>query len=346
MTVKVGIVGLGKMGLLHAGILNALPESSVSSIAEKEGTLSKFAKKLLPGVRFYSNVGDMLCHEELDAVYVTTPISSHLPIMEHIVSSEKKPGVFVEKPLAGNYRDASRLHGLASSRGLLSMVGFQKRFSPIFQRARSMLAEGILGEVTSFAAYSYVSGMFSEGKGWRFKAGQGGALLDLGPHLIDLLMWYFGEPIDIKGSTRSTYSKEVDDSAQGTLRFRTGLVGSFDVSWSVEGYRLPEIGISVTGRNGMLRVTDDYLKVELSSESAGMKAGKHHFQKPEFNSGVDFLIGDPEYCIEDRYFIECILHHKFPEPDFLAGSKVNMIVDEIHNSTLGTGTLQSFESSY
>ncbi len=341
MKVEVGIVGLGKMGLLHAGILNALSESTVSSIAEKEGVLTRFAKKLLPDLRFYSNAKDMLSQENLDVVYVTTPISSHLPIVKEIASSGKKVAVFVEKPLAGNHSEAERLCDISSTHGLLTMVGFQKRFSPVFRKAKNMLAEGIIGEVTSFQAYSYVSGVFSEGKGWRFKKGQGGALLDLGPHLVDLLLWYFGEPKYVEGSTRSIYSKEVDDYAQATLGFNSGLVGSFDVSWSADGYRLPEIGIRVTGKNGRLRVTDDYLKLDVYSETSGMKAGRYHFQKPQFDSAVDFLIGDPEYCVEDKYFIECVMNAKSPELDFVAGLKVNEVIEKVRNSSTRAGISQN-----
>jgi predicted dehydrogenase len=334
--IKVGVVGLGKMGLLHAGILNALPLCEVTSIAEKESILVRFAKRLLPNLNFYHSVGEMLAREpELDAVYVTTPISSHLTILQEIVANRKKVGVFVEKPLAGNYDEAKKMTDLSRELGLQTMVGFQKRFSPIFQRGKKLLADGTLGELTSFSAYSYVSGVFSEGKGWRFGAGQGGALLDLGPHLIDTLLWYFGDPTSIEGNTRSVYSTEVDDFADGRLSFGSGLVGSFNVSWSVEGYRLPEIGIEVSGRNGKLNVTDDYLKLELSSDTVAMGAGKHHFEKPEFDNGVDFLVGDPEYCREDRYFIDCILARKPSSPGFIAGSKVNRIIEGIRNSTKG-----------
>jgi predicted dehydrogenase len=336
--VKVGIVGLGKMGLLHAGILNALPCCEVTSVAEKEGILVRFAKKLLPGMKFYPSAEEMLAREnELDAVYVTTPITTHLPIVQDIVTNRKKIGVFVEKPLAGKYDDAKKIADLSEGLGLQTMVGFQKRFSPIFQRGRKMLIEGVIGEVDSFDAYSYVSGVFSDGKGWRFTAGEGGALLDLGPHVVDILLWYFGEPTSVEGNTRSVYSTEVDDFASGRLGFGSGVVGSLNVSWSVEGYRLPEIGIEISGSNGKLHVTDDCLKFELYSGFSGMKAGKYQFRKPEFDAAVDFLIGDPEYCMEDKYFIDCVSGRKTPQPDFLTGLKVNDVIERIHDSMLGIG---------
>lgn len=331
------MVGLGKMGLLHAGILNALPDCKVVSVAENEGRLLRFARKLLPDLGFYSSVTKMLAEENLDALYVTTPISTHLAVMKDVVSSQEGIAVFMEKPLAGTLRDAKEIADISAKHKLTSMIGFQKRFSPIFRRAGDILAGGAIGELTSFQAHSFVSGVFSEAKGWRFKAGQGGALLDLGPHLIDLLLWFFGEPVKVEGSTKSIYSRNVDDSARGSLTFESGLVGSFDVSWSAIGYRLPEIGIRVAGKNGTLHVTDDYLRFELFSGASGMKEGKYHFQKPQFDSAVDFLIGDPEYCIEDKYFIECVLSGRTPEPSFLAGRRVNDVIERTRNSSSRIG---------
>jgi predicted dehydrogenase len=330
---KIGVVGLGKMGLLHAGILNALPSCEITSIAEKESLLVKFAKKLIPNLKFYPTIVEMMAGEnELDAIYVTTPISTHLPIMQEIVAKQKKLGVFVEKPLAGNYADAKRIVDLSIGFGPQTMVGFQKRFSPIFQRAKQMLELGVIGEANSFSSHSYVSGVFSEGKGWRFSPNQGGALLDLGPHLFDLLLWYFGEPSRVAGSTRSIYSREVDDFAEGTVGFKSGLVGSFTISWSIEGYRLPEIGIEVNGSNGRLKVTDDYLEIEVSSDKSGTKAGRYYSQKPEFNTSVDFLIGDPEYAFEDKYFVNCVSKGKSPIPDFRSGLIVNEVIDRVRSS--------------
>jgi predicted dehydrogenase len=332
---KFGIVGLGKMGILHAAILNALPSSVVTSIAEREDTLVRFAKKLVPNVQFYRSIHDMLAEEDdLDAIYVTTPISSHRPLIEAISSSNREPGVFVEKPLAGSYADAIAIANHSTRFGDRCMVGFQKRFSPVFRRGKSLLDDGVLDELISFKSYSYVSGVFSEGTGWRQRAGQGGALLDLGSHLIDTLVWYFGRPTFVKGNTGSLYSKEVDDYASGLLEFDSGVKGDFDVSWSKEGYRLPETGIEIVGKNGKMTVNDDYLKLDLRSNALGLSAGKHLIRKPELNMSVDFLVGDAEYCLEDRYYRDCLENKNSPIPGFADGVIVNEIIGRILNESV------------
>jgi len=250
--------------------------------------------------------------------------------MEEIISAGRRVAVFMEKPLAGNHADAVKIVERTSKADLKTMVGFQKRFSPVFQKGKKILNEGTLGELSSFTAYSFCSSVFSQRKGWRFKQGQGGALLDLGPHLIDVILWYFGEPIEVEGETRSMYSNEVDDFATGNFKFESGLTGSCSVSWSVEGYRLPEMGIEIVGSGGKLKVTDDYLRLDLRG-TANVSGRGCTYMKPEFDTSVDFLLGDPEYCAEDKYFINCIQNQRTPTPDFYAASKVNELIGRMTN---------------
>ena len=313
--------------MLHAGILNSLQGCKVVAVAEKEKLLNRLVSKFIPDVDFCTDVTEMIEKHDLDCIYVTTPISTHAPIIRDIVSARDDIALFVEKPLATNYPEAKQLVDMVSRLGINSMVGFQKRFSPGFVRAKSLLEQGVIGRPISFDAYYYYSSTFRSAKGWRQKEGEGGVLLDLGPHLLDLLVWYFGKPLALTGHAWPVRSIGVDDVASGSLQFESGLAGKFEISWCVEGYRLPEMGVLIEGTNGRLRVTDDYLKLSLNTAIFGMPAGDHLFRKPDLYSGVDFLIGEPEYCIEDKHFLNSLLKAKSPEPDFRAGMIVNNLID-------------------
>jgi predicted dehydrogenase len=286
----IGIVGLGKMGILHASILNALDGCSVAAICEKERLVLEFAKKILPHITFYSDVVSMVNQEKLDAVFVTTPISTHLPILREIIDSESIP-VFMEKPLAASYDEASTMAQLTK----------EKR-------------------------------IFKEGRGWRFKKGEGGALLDLGSHLIDLLTFYFGVPDWVSGFDIQIASKQVEDFAHALFGFESGLRGYVDVSWSVEGYRLPETKIEVIGSEGRIEVSDD--RVFVSGNRSERDSGGNEFTAPDLYKGVNFLIGDPEYCTEDEFFLNSIKNGKEAHPDFSQASIVNKVIEGIHKSSL------------
>ncbi len=79
--IRVGIIGCGKMGLLHASLLNVLPMTHLVVICEKSARMRKWLRKMFNGVPI---VGDLteLSERDLDAVYVTTPISTHLQVIK------------------------------------------------------------------------------------------------------------------------------------------------------------------------------------------------------------------------------------------------------------------------
>ncbi|MEM2338375.1 MAG: Gfo/Idh/MocA family oxidoreductase, partial [Candidatus Bathyarchaeia archaeon] len=78
---RVAVVGFGKMGMLHAGILNVLPKVKLVAICEKNGLIRKFLKKAVKNVQVVDCV-EKLSGLDLDAVYVTTPIASHFPVVK------------------------------------------------------------------------------------------------------------------------------------------------------------------------------------------------------------------------------------------------------------------------
>ena len=86
-TMKAAIIGLGKMGLLHTALLNTLKNVEIKAIAEKEGFLKKYIQKLFPELNVYDDYIEMFDKENLDVVYITTPISSHFPIINNAIDS-------------------------------------------------------------------------------------------------------------------------------------------------------------------------------------------------------------------------------------------------------------------
>jgi predicted dehydrogenase len=327
------MIGLGKMGILHSGIVSSLPDARVTAICERESFLIRTAKALLPKtVSFYRDHLKMVTEEELDAVFITTPIDTHVPLILDIVRTNNRLNLFVEKPLAISGQQARMAcEAVGQMRGI-HMVGFQKRFSPVFQKARDYLANGILGELMFFRACSFSSDVFREGKSWRFQPGRGGVLLDLAPHLLDLLSWFFGDVVEAMADAGRIYSSQVDDYVHAVMIFESGLNGHIDVCWSMRGFRLPEISIEVYGRNGMLTVTDDLVKVTLKKENNTAIREGNVFYRQSFDNSVSFLLADPEFTREDEAFLSGIQKRTLPGTNFLQAEKVNVIIDRINES--------------
>ena len=319
---KVAVVGLGKMGLMHAGILNVLPNAKFVAVCEKSAFVRKFIKKAFGTVTVVDDV-NKLSELNLDAVYVTTPISSHFPVIRSLFLERIAPNIFVEKTLASNFEEARELGELARRFGGVTMVGYQRRFSVIFKKAKALLEQGAIGKITSFEAYAYSSDFLEIKKNSKVHAAKIGALRDLGCHAIDVALWFFGdmqvESVEF-GASNSGYS---ETSVNFKCRGNDNIDGCFSVSQSMENYRLPEVGLLVKGSSGIMEVSDDRIDLKLKSKKTTT------WYRHDLNDNVAFLLGTPEYIREDAHFIESILQGQNAEPNFETAMKVDYLIDQI-----------------
>jgi predicted dehydrogenase len=329
---NLALIGLGKMGLLHAGLFSALQDHPLTIVSEEDGLLARLARKIMPKARVYQDYNEMIAREELDAVVITTPVQTHARIIFDILETRPGLSIFVEEPLASTYADARRVCEAARDSSGIHMVGFQRRYAATFKRARELLAKGNIGTPWYFKSYYLMSDIFKREHGWRFKKETGGVMLEAGPHLLDLIIWMFGEPSNVTGVTRRFVSEEVEDFVHCSMGFPNDLAGYADISWSVRNFRVPAFHIEVEGTNGKLDVSDSFLNVQLDSEGPDLPAGTHVLSRPVIQPSVPFLLGAPEFCLEDQEFLSALKTKKQPENDFSAAAKVNLWIDRIRNS--------------
>lgn len=312
------------MGVLHAAILKSLPETNITAVYETNRFLVSACKAFLPKtITVYRDLRTMFAKESPEAAFVTSPIHTHVEMLLKLLNLSPRLNLFVEKPLARTYDEASQATSTVEKMNCVNMVGFQKRFSPIFRKAKSIIETGQLGDLLFFKAHAFSSDVLREGRTWRFQKGKGGELLDLGPHILDLLSWYFGDLIPEAAVKTRFYSREVDDYVHTLISARSGLKGYVDVSWSIRNYRLPEISIDIHGRDGRLTVTDDSLSVQRT------EGKRQTWYRQSFAAPIPFLLADPEFTIEDQAFVSSVRSGTSTEPDFLAAAKVNAIIDSI-----------------
>jgi len=319
---KVGIVGLGKMGLLHACILNVMPNIRLAAMCDKGSLVRKVSGKIFPNALITDDV-TKLARQNLDVVYVTTPIPSHFFIVKTIYSENIATNIFCEKTLASDFERANQLCELAEDAGGVNMVGFMKRFGVTFLRVKSLLEQRTLGDLLSFDAYAFSSDFAHVAEGKRVSAGRGGVLGDLGSHVIDLASWFFGDLNVETAQVLSLGAGGSEDSATFTVRGPNRLTGRFDISWCKKDYRMPEFGFVLRGTKGIVDVNDDTIKLKL-----GEKEPQRWFRH-DLGDSVGFLVGGPEYYREDAHFLECVAGGSAAEPGFRTASKVDFLIDQI-----------------
>ncbi|MEM3551692.1 MAG: Gfo/Idh/MocA family oxidoreductase [Candidatus Bathyarchaeia archaeon] len=319
---RVGVVGFGKMGILHAGILNVLPSVELVAVCEKSGLIRRFLKRVFKDVNVVNCV-EKLSGFDLDAVYVTTPIGSHFPIIKSIYEKGIVRNVFVEKTLTSNFDEARELCDLARKFSSVNMVGYMRRFSVTFMKAKDLLDEGVVGKPFYFKAYAYSSDFFGLEGNSKVKTPNVGVVRDLGCHTLDLALWFFGDLLVENARLKSVVNYSSIDSAYFKVKASGGVTGEFSVSWCVDGYRMPEVGFLIEGSEGSLSVNDDELTISLKD------GRKQKWLRHDLGDRVGFWLGNPEYYREDEHFVNAVLQGKTVEPCFETAAKVDCLIDEV-----------------
>ena len=319
---KVAVVGLGKMGLLHSSIINVLPNVQLVAICDKSWLMRRVAKKIFRTPLITESV-DKLANIGLDAIYVTTPIPSHYSIIKDIYEKNIAHNVFTEKTLSSTYEESKELCEMSRDHTGLTMVGYMKQFSVTFKKAKELVGQGILGQLVSFNAYAYSSDFVEAKKGSSVSGARGGALEDLGSHVVDLAIWFFGDLTVKSARIESRFSTTSIDCANFKVKGLNGLEGTFEVSWCKEGYRMPEFALVVTGANGVLSVDDSAVKLKMKNTQQRV------WYRQDLDDSVKFLLGDSEYFREDETFFQSLIQQSNVESNFQTALKVDSLLEEV-----------------
>jgi len=324
---RVAIIGFGKMGLLHSGILNLLVPGALRSVVDKSLLLTLGASRIIGAVKFYRDLDKMLEEIEPEVVYVTTPTPSHYPILRNLIERGVKY-IFVEKPPTVNSEQLKQLISIKRADQHV-MVGLQKRYALPFRHAKLLIDNEAIGD-PRFIRASIRSGDV-QGPTTRFDDLGRGALLDLGIHLLDLLMWFFEVKHVTQAEGRSIYTK-VDDVFRAELVAEDGAKVSIEVTWSDPEHRVPETYMEIEGSRGTIRVTEDYLKVKAEKEHQLMNNKKEMvLYKPYYYQGIPPVnLADPEYTIENMHFLRCIHEGLEPLTSIESALKVMELVDSLY----------------
>ena len=334
---KVAVIGIGKMGMLHAGILNGLDGIDLTAVTETTKFLTGAIQSLKPELNVFHDYEAMLDESKPDAVVIATPVHLHVPM--GMACAERGIPFFMEKPLALNAPQAEPLLQMVKAKQLPTMVGYMLRYMETYMKAREIIDSGVLGKLMAFRSTIYVSQLFKKGEGWRYskETAGGGVVIGQATHLIDLLKWFFGPAVRVNGHTRSFYSEEVEDYAHANLTFKSGLTGWLDSSWSVRHHRLMQIEIHIHAENGTLTVTDDFVKLFLDRKVKPYEAGWTQYYKPDLFEGAEIDLGGPFYTRQLVAFLNAIKENGDVEGNVQNAYEVQRIVDAIYQSAQQNG---------
>jgi UDP-N-acetyl-2-amino-2-deoxyglucuronate dehydrogenase len=228
---------------------------------------------------------ELLADPAVDVLCICTPSGQHAE--QAMAAANAGKHVLVEKPMALSRGDADAMMAACERAGVRLGVVLQRRAEPLFLRIYDAVQSGDLGELTLGLVtipYQRPQAYFDQAD-WRGSWGLdgGGVLMNQGIHLVDLLIWYMGDPVDVQARADTLHRDiEVEDTLAATLRFTNGALGTITATTTaapgfphrVEIYGTRG-GIQVEGEsaNRWQLVEPEKAKIEAADTSAASDAG-------------------------------------------------------------------------
>ena len=306
--IKVGVVGLGKMGISHCSIIGAHLDAALAGVCDGSPLLRALFRQHT-SVPVYSNVDAMLKEAAFDCLYIAVPTALHAEMVNRAIDAGVH--VFCEKPFILGSQAGEAIVKRVEQAGLVNQVGYHNRFIATFEHAKELLVQGAIGTPYHFHAES--SGPVvtrRRGATWRSESAKGGGCLyDYASHTIDLTHYLLNPVRDVRGTLlKSIYSNGVEDAVYSALTLRDGLSGTLAVNWSDGAFRKMTTRMTIMGDRGKLIVDAHELKVYANEDrpEQGIRVGWNIQYLTDLTPAVDFYLRGEEYSSETTYFLRNI----------------------------------------
>lgn len=347
--IGIGIIGSGGIGRMHAEAAQRAGSRIVGCFDPNAGAAAALAADFADA-RALDDLDALLGLPGLDAVVVAAPNAHHVPLA--LRAMEAGRDVLLEKPMATSLAEADRLLAAASSSDRVLQVGFVCRCSPIAREVAALVAAGRLGRLYHARAQWWRRRGVPGLGGWfttRAQSG-GGVLLDLGVHVIDLVMHLAGRPVALRasGACTSLFGPrmrdyvhhemwggpprfdgvcDVEDGATALIRFEGGLTLELALAWAanVVEERCGN-GVTLLGERGgaAFDLWTDRIDVALEEE------GRLADLRPRV-VGTD--LWDEGWTEQHRRFAGHVRARTAPEASAADGRAVQAILEAIYRSS-------------
>lgn len=224
--VKVGVIGLGQMGQIHARIYRKMSNVDLVAICEYSDERRAKAQEEF-GCKTYKHYKEMLADPEIDAVSIVLPDNLHREAVEIAVQNKKH--ILLEKPLAKELADGKAMYEITKDYDKVFTVGFLLRFDPRFSMIKRALEEGELGDIIHLYCRRN-----SPIIGPRRYIGASDLSMHVMIHDIDYINWYMqSEPVKVFAKSRSVLLKEhdMDDVIYAIVTYANGAIACMEACW-------------------------------------------------------------------------------------------------------------------
>ncbi len=338
--INTAVIGAGFIGKIHMEQFGAHPNAALAGVYDPLTEAAEAAAKRYGAEKVYKSEDDLIGDPAVDAVVVGAPNKLHHPLAKAALEAGKH--VLLEKPPALNAAEAVDLVKLQRKHKKTLMIAHQMRWIWQNREVHRLTEEDAFGKI-----YYAKAGMFRVCNipGWgswftRKAESGGGPLIDIGVHVLDLVLFLMGnpKPVSVFGSVYSEFGPQkkglgswgtpdfsgyfdVEDLASAMIRMEDGSTLTLEVSWAAHTEPDSSYSIRLMGKEGGATL-----------DGKGARLAGQHFGKT-FSVPLDppADAGDPRYLLAD-HFVECVLEGRTPVSDGYSGAVNMLILDAIYKS--------------
>ena len=298
-----GIIGCGDVCEVKSGpAFNKVPHSKLIAVMRRDAEKVKDYARRHNVPKFYTDAGQLIADDEINAIYIATPPASHEAYAVEAMKAGKP--VYIEKPLTVNALSCERMIAAEKSYQVPAVCAHYRRALPLYIKIRSLINDGVIGNVRLIDLRLYqsptVNVIAKTDVNWRInpELSGGGLFHDLSPHQLDILYWLFGEPVSCTGrSLNQSHAYPAPDVTSLEVLFKNDILMQGLWAFQVSSSAVEET-CKIIGDKGHLSFS--FFKnpvLEISTESGTERMEFQYpvnIQQPMIDQVVKYFRGEIE----------------------------------------------------
>jgi predicted dehydrogenase len=284
---KISVVGVGKMGEYHVGVLSEMREADLVGIVDvNEDRARSLGEKY--EVPWYTDPKELF--GKVDLVVIAVPTELHFSIASEFLNAGIH--VLLEKPCANNLKDARELFRIADSKNLILQIGHVERFNAAVQEMHKIVTDPIFVESRRMSPFPQ-------------RIQGDGVVLDIMIHDIDIMLNLIDSPVTKLNVMGTSVFSEKDDLVNAQLEFENGCIGSIVASRASQN-KIRTLSVTQKDSYVILDYTDQEIYVHRQSSSDyQLTKGALRYKQESLIERI-FVHKENPLKQELKHFIDCV----------------------------------------
>lgn len=300
-----GLIGAGDIARKRiAPAFRDLPNCNFVAVSRAKAELAEEFAKEFGAKKWFQNWEDLLADNEIQAVYIATPVFLHAK--QTIAAAKAGKHILCEKPMALNVAECDEMIAACKANNVKLGIAYYRRFYPLINRVKEIIASGEIGKV-AFAqinAFEFFNPSPEHSRYWlleKEKSG-GGPMMDFGCHRLEVLTNLFGEVRQLKSIvSNAIFGRDVEDTASVLFQFESGTCANLNVTHAANE---PQDTLDIFGTNGSIHIpilNGAEMKIRLGNEERiEIHAPAINFHQPLIENFTEAVLQGKEPAITGK----------------------------------------------